>query len=92
MSAAQLRHLLHHFAIEHFAVGVFVALDAVAAPGAPLLEEKGCTVSLYLLLDIDHPLQPHRASLGSTLTTYDNPVNAAKVHFSFKVGVVQSLP
>jgi len=41
MSAAQLRHLLHHLAIKHFTVGVFVALDTVAAPSAPLFEEEG---------------------------------------------------
>ena len=41
MSAAQLRHLLHHLAIKHFTVGVFVALDTVAVPSAPLFEEEG---------------------------------------------------
>jgi len=51
MSAAQLRHLLHHLAIKHFTVGVFVALDTVAAPSAPLFEEEsgsGMTGTWYV--------------------------------------------
>ena len=40
------RHLLNHFTKEQFSVSVLVALDAVATPGAPLLEEKGCGVAL----------------------------------------------
>ena len=35
------RHLLHHPSTNQFAIGVLVALDAILAPGAPLLEEEG---------------------------------------------------
>ena len=60
-----LRHLLHDLTTKHFAVGVFVALDAVAAPGVPLLEERGCSVSFGLLLDVERLFFFHWAGLGA---------------------------
>ena len=43
------RHLLHHPSANQFAIGVLVALDAILAPGAPLLEEEGGVEVLLLL-------------------------------------------
>lgn len=70
---------MHNLAIKHFAVGVFVAFDAVAAPGAPLFEEEGCTMSLSLLLDVERPFFFHRTGLGTTLATDNYPVDVLQV-------------
>ena len=42
------RHLLHHPSANQFAIGVLAALDAILAPGAPLLEEEGGVEGLVL--------------------------------------------
>ena len=44
---------------------MLVALDAVAAPGAPLLEEEGCSMGFGLLLDVERLFFFHRAGLGA---------------------------
>ena len=58
---------------------MFVALDTVAAPGAPLFEEEGGSVSLGLLLDVECPFFFHRTCFGTTLATDNYPVDILQV-------------
>lgn len=74
--------MLYDFTEEQLAVGMLVALDAVAAPSAPLFEEEGGAMLFNLLFDVDDPIQQHGTGLGAALATHDNPVDATKVQLT----------
>ena len=63
---------MHHLAIKHFAVGMFVTFDAVATPSAPLLKEEGGMLGFGLTFDIKRPLFFHVTSgTGTNDTSFD---------------------
>ena len=64
------------------AIGVFVAFDAVATPGAPLFEEERDVMTFGQLAEVHHPLFLHRSSLRATLATHYHPVDTRQVHIT----------
>jgi hypothetical protein len=51
----------------------------VLACAAPLFEEKGHPLRAALTTDVDDPISKHRASVRTTLSADDDPVDVAQV-------------
>jgi len=64
------RHRLPHFPLQHFSIGMFIPFHAIAAPGAPLFEEKGRALFFALCLNLQYPFFFHGSGFGSALMLY----------------------
>lgn len=58
---------------------MLVALDAILAPGAPLLEEEGGVGSVGLGEEAEGPFFLHGTGVRTTFATYDDPMDASEV-------------
>src|SRR5690606_37100745 len=75
------RHARYHipqFAIQQAAVGLFVALFAISAPGAPLFKEEIYIRCQTLVANAARPGFFHQAGAGPGFTTNNDPVNALR--------------